>query len=72
MPPKVKVTKEEIINASIQLVRTAGVQSLNARTVASLLNCSTQPIFSNFSTMDDLHIAVIQRADDLYNTYIEN
>ena len=72
MPPKVKVTKEEIINAAIQLVRTAGVQSVNARTVSSLLNCSTQPIFSNFTTMDDLHVAVIQKAGDLYNAYIEN
>ena len=51
MPPKIKITKEEIIKTALELVRTSGEQSINARTVAGALNCSTQPIFSNFSSM---------------------
>ena len=58
MPPKVKVTKEDIINAAVDIVRSSGAQSINARTVAATLNCSTQPIFSNFATMDQLRFAV--------------
>ena len=50
MPPKVKITKEDIINAAVSLVRENGADALNARTVASLLGCSTQPVFSNFAT----------------------
>lgn len=70
MPPKVKVTKEEIVSAAVALVREDGVQALNARTVATMLGCSTQPIFSNFQTMDDLRIAVVECADKLCQDYM--
>lgn len=65
MPPKVKVTKEDIINAAVEIVRNSGGQAINARTIASVLNCSTQPVFSNFATMDELRLAVVERADVL-------
>ena len=65
MPPKVKTTKEDIINAALDITRKFGLQAVNARTVAAVLNCSTQPIFSNFNAMEELHRAVIQRADVL-------
>jgi len=71
MPPKIKVTKDEIINNAIEIVRKDGEQSINARTIATQLNCSTQPIFSNFATMDDLRLAVTQKADELYQSYIQ-
>lgn len=70
MPPKVKVTKEEIVNAATVIVRERGGDALNARTVAALLDCSTQPIFSNFQTMDDLRMAVVERADKLCQNYM--
>lgn len=70
MPPKVKVTKEEIINAAVDIVRNNGAQAINARTVASALNCSTQPVFSNFATMDELRFAVVKKADILCQEYI--
>ena len=47
MPPKVKVSREEIINATVEIVRRSGAQAVNARTVAAALGCSTQPILSN-------------------------
>ena len=71
MPPKVKITKEDIINATVDIVRKEGAQAINARTLASHLNCSTQPVFSNFATMSELRLAVVQRADELYNQYIK-
>ena len=71
MPPKIKVTKENIIEASINIVRKSGVNSLNARAIAKELNCSTQPIFSNYSSMDELKKDVINSAKSLYNQYIE-
>jgi AcrR family transcriptional regulator len=70
MAPKVKITKEEILSAAVELVRTGGEQSLNARNIASTLNCSTQPIFSNFATMEELRYAVLVQADALYRDYI--
>ena len=71
MPPKVKITKNDIINASIGILR-KGSEDLNARSIASALNCSTQPIFSNFETMESLWNAVISEAYNIYMGFIEN
>ena len=70
MAPRVKVTKEDIVNAAFDVVRKSGAQNLNARTVALELNCSTQPIFSNFETMKELQLAVVEKADALCREYI--
>ena len=72
MPPKTKTTKEDIINAAISIVRTDGAEALNARTVAAHLNCSTQPVFSNFATMDELRLAVVKSADELCQKYMQH
>ena len=66
MPPKVKISKEEIVQTAMALVRTNGYKALNARAIAAALNCSTQPIFSNFATMAELQEAVILAAYDRY------
>ena len=71
MAPKVKITKDEIVAAAVQIVRQNGAQAINARTVASALNCSTQPVFSNFATMDELRLAVAEAADALCQAYIQ-
>lgn len=71
MPPKVKITKEDIINAAFELVRTNGEENLNARNIAASLNCSTQPIFSNFENMQLIRMAVIKKAEDLCEEYIQ-
>lgn len=71
MPPKIQVTKEKIIQASIDIVRKSGINSLNARAIAKELKCSTQPIFSNYSSMEELKKDVINSAKSLYNQYIK-
>ena len=71
MPPKVKVTKEDIVNAATEIVRKSGAEAINARTVAAALNCSTQPVFSNFATMEALRLAVVEKADALCGAYIQ-
>ena len=71
MPPKVRITKEDIINTAVDIVRKNGEQALNARTVAAVLNCSTQPVFSNFATMQELRLAVVGAADALCQEYMK-
>ncbi|MBE6620195.1 MAG: TetR/AcrR family transcriptional regulator [Ruminococcaceae bacterium] len=66
MPPKVKITKEDIIQTALTLVREGGEASLNARSIAAALNCSTQPVFSNFATMEELQKATVAAAYDCY------
>ena len=70
MPPKVKVTKDDIVNVSLELVRKNGVDAINARAIASALNCSTQPLFSNFESMEELQATVGSAAYDLYLDFI--
>lgn len=70
MPPKAKVTKDEIVNAAVEIVRKSGEAAINARTVAAALNCSTQPVFSNFATMEELRLAVVEKANVLCGDYI--
>lgn len=70
MPPKVKVTKEDIVNAAVTIVRKSGAGAINARTIAAALECSTQPVFSNFTSMEELRLAVIQKADAICGEYI--
>ena len=72
MPPKVKITREDIINTAVELVRANGEQAINARAIAAALNCSTQPVFSNFATMDQLQEAVIAAAYDRYLGFLKN
>ena len=72
MPPKVKITKEDIVKTAVELVRADGESAINARAIAAALNCSTQPIFSNFSTMDELSEAVTAFAYDIYTGFIKN
>ena len=38
MPPKVKITKKEIIEAGLKLVQKDGANALNARSIATVLN----------------------------------
>ena len=72
MPPKVKITRENIISAAVDLVREQGEEAINARTVAAALGCSTQPIFSNFSTMEELRLAVVKRAEEISLAYVRS
>ena len=72
MPPKVKITKSDIINTALELVRANGESAINARAIAAILNCSTQPIFSNFATMEELQGEVIVSAYELYLGFLQN
>lgn len=71
MPPKVTTTKADIVSAAVEIVRKDGAGALNARNIAAALGCSTQPIFSNFATMQDLRLAVVARTDALCRDYMQ-
>ena len=71
MPPKVKVTKEDIINAAAHVIRENGAAALNARAVAARLGASTQPIFSHYNTMEALKNDVISYANEIYQSFLQ-
>ena len=69
MPKSIKIEKEKIVQTAFEMVKAQGEGVLNARSLAKALNCSTQPIFSNFSSMDEIKREVIIRAENLYDEY---
>ena len=71
MPPKVRINKEDIISAALELIRQEGADAINARAIASALGCSTQPIFSNFNSMEELENETLAAAHSLYLEFIK-
>ena len=70
MPPKTKITKARIVDAGLSLARQAGPAAINARAVARQLGCSTQPVFSNYTTMEALQQDVLTAAKGLYEAHL--
>ena len=56
MPPSVKFTKEEIVNAALQVVREKGTAALTTRQIAAVLGVSTRPIFTYFQNMQQVQV----------------
>ncbi len=71
MPPKVKITKNDILKTALKLLRERGESAINARTLASELGSSTQPVFSNFATMEALKEALSEATYSYYLSFLE-
>ena len=67
MPPKVKISKECIIDTAIEMIKNG--EEINARSVAQKLNCSTQPVFSNFKTMEELKDSILKKCQEIYDNF---
>lgn len=66
MPPKVKIQKEAIIEKAFELTRLYGYEKVTARLLARELNCSTQPVFHAFRSMDELKTEVYKRTQKFF------
>ena len=62
MPAIKKVSRDEIVNAALEMLRDGGFSAVNARSVARKLGCSTQPIYFSFQNMNELKTALTERA----------
>ena len=49
MPPKAKFTKNEIVEAAMQIVREQGLEAVTSRELGKRLGSSACPIFTVFS-----------------------
>ena len=54
MPPKPKISREDILCQTYQIVIAQGASAISSRSVAQAVGCSVQPIYSHFPTMEDL------------------
>lgn len=71
MPPKPKFTKQEIIDAALNIVKTDGFEALTSRALGAHLGSSARPIFTVFQNMDEVQQAVIESAKTLYKQYVD-
>ena len=72
MPPKAKITKDMVIDAAFEVAREAGMENINASTVAKKLNCSTQPVMYHFETIEELKRAAYAKSDWYHTEYLMN
>ncbi len=69
MPPKAKFTREEIISAAFEMVKSDGFEVLTARSLGAKLGSSARPIFTVFKSMEEVQAEVIKKAKRLYESY---
>ena len=70
MPPRTKIPKELIIKTAYDITKANGIESVTAKAISKQLNCSIQPIYWVFDTMDNLRNAIIHEAIKEYNNYL--
>ncbi len=62
MPPKQRISKEMILEQAFMIADKQGISAVTSRSIAKLLDCSIQPIFSHFPTMEELRKATFDYA----------
>ena len=66
MPPKKRIFKEDILEASIGVIRKQSASALTVRNIAAELQSSTQPIYSEFENLDCLKKELYKYASEKY------
>lgn len=69
MPPKPKFTREEIIAAALRVVSESGIDALTAKTLGKALNTSATPIFTVFTSMQEVADGVKAAAMERFESY---
>ena len=66
MPPRVRVTKEQVLNTAFAMTRESGFSEVTARKLAARLNSSTQPIFRVYESMESLKRDLFYMSADFF------
>ena len=69
MPPKPKFTKEQIVDAALSIAADRGLKALTSRALGAELGSSARPIFTVFSSMEEVLTEVRSAALDKFNNY---
>ena len=70
MPPIPKITKDMIMDSSLEIIKKEGIENLNVRNIATKLNCSTQPIMYHYKNMDILKDELYKKVDEYHSEYL--
>ncbi len=69
MPRDFLFTKDEIVKAALDLTREKGFAAVSTRALGEKLGASSRPVFSHFSNMAEVQSAIINAANELYQSY---
>lgn len=69
MPPKPKFTREELVDAALEIVSRGGLEALTARELGETLSSSARPIFTVFRNMEELQGEVRAAAMRRFESY---
>lgn len=70
MPPKAKFTRDEIVQAGLNIVRENGMEALSARALGAALGSSARPVFTVFQSMEEVQGEVLEAARSRYDEYV--
>lgn len=71
MPKMTQTSREDVINAGLKIIKEKGIEGVNARAIAKILNTSVHPIFHHFENMEDLKKALYEKAVEIYKGYVQ-
>lgn len=71
MPRNFMFTREEIIEAALDLTREKGIAAVTARGLGGKLGSSSKPIFGLFKNMEEIQQETFAAAHALYQSYLK-
>lgn len=71
MAPKKRFSAEQIVEAAFSIAKSEGMDSISIRKVAEQLGSSIAPIYVNFSDVEELKRAVVQRISQIGQQMID-
>ena len=54
MPKNISISKDNILNTALEIVREKGIDAVSNREIAKKLNCSIRPIYYQFKNSEEL------------------
>jgi len=70
MPPIPKISKQMILESSIEIIRKDGIENLNVRNIANKLSCSTQPIMYHYKNMGILKEELYTMVNEYHSEFL--
>lgn len=65
---RTRISKQDILKAAVRVIQSRGAGALSVRTIAAELGCSTQPLYSQFGSQEQLRQ---QLAAYIRDTYVQ-
>lgn len=72
MPKKAIFKKEQIRAKAFEMFEKNGLDDITARSLAKELNCSPAPIYSSYTSMDELKLELIEDAKKIFLDYVSS